>query len=168
MKKPSICIPHPAEFWFVVIFLGCGACAFLILALICALRGDLLNVILCFVAVALFIAGVRFEVRMSGDFFRIDEEAIHIFRDWRETDSLRWDELTSLAIRPGQYKGKPRRIVEAGAQVMKDGSCVKDMRVSIPMPYFPAKDASFLLKCMRPMLSKLQFKEEDGPHRLEH
>ena len=58
MKKPSICIPHPAEFWFVVIFLGCGACAFLILALICALRGDLLTVILCFVAVALFIAGV--------------------------------------------------------------------------------------------------------------
>ena len=40
MKKPSICIPHPAEFWFVVIFLGCGACAFLILALICALRGE--------------------------------------------------------------------------------------------------------------------------------
>ena len=78
MEKPSIRIPHPAEFWFVVIFLGCGACAFLILALICALRGDLLNVILCFVAVALFIAGVRFEVRMSGDFYRIDEDAIHI------------------------------------------------------------------------------------------
>ena len=51
---------------------------------------------------------------------------------------------------------------------MKDGACVEDRRVSIPMPYFPAKDASFLLKCMRPMLSKLQFKEEDGPHRLEH
>ena len=104
---------------------------------------------------------------MSGDFFRIDEEAIHIFRDWRETDCLRWDELTSLAIRPGQYRGKPARFLEAGVQVMKDGACVEDRRVSIPMPYFPAKDASFLLKCMRPMLAKLQFKDEDGPHRLE-
>ena len=122
MKKPSICIPHPAEFWFVVIFLGCGACAFLILALICALRGDLLNVILCFVAVALFIAGVRFEVRMNGDFYRIDEDAIHIYRDWRESGSLRWDELTSLALRRGQYRGKPGRFLEAGVQVDKGWS----------------------------------------------
>lgn len=168
MEKPSIRIPHPAPFWFVVICLGIGACAFLVLAVIRALCGDFLNVFLCLAAAAIFIAGVRFEVRMSGDFFRIDEEAIHIFRDWRETDCLRWDELTSLAIRPGQYRGKPRRFVEAGVQVMKDGACAEDRRVSIPMPYFPAKGASFLLKCMRPMLSKLQFKEEDGPHRLEH
>ena len=167
MEKPSIRIPHPASFRFVVICLGGGACAFLILAIVRALRGDVLNVFLCLGAAALFAAGVRFEARMSGDFFRIDEEAIHIFRDWRETDSLRWDELTSLAIRPGQYRGKPRRFVEAGVQVMKDGACVKDRRVSIPMPYFPAKDASFLLKCMRPMLAKLQFKEESGPRHLE-
>ena len=167
MEKPSIRIPHPASFWFVGICLGIGACAFLVLAVVRALCGDILNVFLCLAAAAIFIAGVRFEVRMSGDFFRIDEEAIHIFRDWRETDCLRWDELTSLAIRPGQYRGKPRRFVEAGVQVMKDGACVKDRRVSIPMPYFPAKDASFLLKCMRPMLAKLQFKEESGPRHLE-
>ena len=105
MEKPFIRIPHPAPFWFVVICLGIGACAFLVLAVIRALCGDFLNVFLCLAAAAIFIAGVRFEVRMSGDFFRIDEEAIHIFRDWRETDCLRWDELTSLAIRPGQYRG---------------------------------------------------------------
>ena len=50
---------------------------------------------------------------------------------------------------------------------MKDGACAEDRRVSIPMPYFPAKDASFLRKCMRPMLAKLQFKEESGPRHLE-
>ncbi len=74
MEKPFIRIPHPAPFWFVVICLGIGACAFLVLAVIRALCGDFLNVFLCLAAAAIFIAGVRFEVRMSGDFFRIDEE----------------------------------------------------------------------------------------------
>ena len=166
MKKPSICIPHPAEFWFVVIFLGCGACAFLILALICALRCDLLNVILCFVAVALFIAGVRFEVRMNGDFYRIDEDAIHIYRDWRESGSLRWDELTSLALRRGQYRGKPGRFLEAGVQVIKDGRCVEDRRVSIPMPDLPARNA-FLWRCMTSAPLAPQCKNADDPRDLE-
>ena len=66
MKKPSIRIPHPAPFWFVVICLGIGACAFLVLAVLRALCGDFLNVFLCLGAAALFVAGVRFEVRMSG------------------------------------------------------------------------------------------------------
>ena len=47
MEKPSIRIPHPAPFWFVVICLGIGACAFLVLAVIRALCGDFLNVFLC-------------------------------------------------------------------------------------------------------------------------
>ena len=134
MEKPFIRIPHPAPFWFVVICLGIGACAFLVLAVIRALCGDVLNVFLCLAAAAIFIAGVRFEVRMSGDFFRIDEEAIHIFRDWRETDCLRWDELTSLAKAPAICRGgragdEGRRVRKGHARVHPDAVLSRKRRI---------------------------------------
>ena len=90
MEKPSIRIPHPAPFWFVVICLGGGACAFLVMTILRALCGDFLNVFLCLAAAAIFIAGVRFEVRMSGDFFRIDVKGkgAHVSMPHKGVDAL--------------------------------------------------------------------------------
>lgn len=135
MDKKGIRVPGIAVWMSVTIVLMLGACTFLVIAGIFAFRQDYLTAVLSIVATLIFLGGARFEVKMNDDYYLINDEGVIVIRNGKRTAMIRWEEFTQASFRRAPYKGEMWMYLDLRAVKERDGICVEDKRLSIPIPF---------------------------------
>lgn len=160
MSGKYLRIPGVAVWMAVVVILGAGACAFLIVAGVFAFRGDYLTAVLSLVATLLFVGGARFEINMNNDYYLINDDGVKVVRNGKQKAMIRWEEFTDAVMKSQPYNGRTWFYAELRAKKEKDGVCIQDKRISIPMPLSMRKN-QMLLDYIRRAKLKIDYAGEE-------
>lgn len=139
MSSKYLRIPGVAIWMIEMIVLVAGACLFFITAGIFAFRGNGSVTALSLVAMFLLAGGAKFEYSMNNDYYLVNDDGVKVIQGGRQIAMLRWEEFTDAAIRRMPHNGNVWFYLVLHARTERDGVCVQDRRISIPLPFSTRK-----------------------------